>query len=189
MGGVMATLRVVALPGDGVGPEVTAAARHVLEAVARRGEHVLEWEEHDVGYAAWLRWGTPITEEALAACREGPAVFLGAVGDPRADTVVPQDRPEAALLRLRRELGCFANLRPARLDPALADASVLRPDIVAGCDFVVVRELTGGIYYGAPRSYDADEGRAVNTLVYTVPEVERVARAAFDLARTRRAHV
>jgi 3-isopropylmalate dehydrogenase len=185
----MAEIRVVALPGDGIGPEVTGATRGVLEAMARRHGHTLSWGEHDIGYTAWARWGVPITDEAMAACRQGPAVFLGAVGDPRGDALPPGQRPEAALLRLRAELGCFANLRPARVDAPLADASALRPDIAAGCDFVVVRELTGGLYYGLPRGHDEAAGSAVNTLTYTEAEVERVARVAFDLARRRRRHV
>ncbi|MDP2957781.1 MAG: isocitrate/isopropylmalate family dehydrogenase, partial [Longimicrobiales bacterium] len=142
--GRLMRVHVVALPGDGIGPEVTAAARLVLEAALRRGGHTLSWEEHDAGYVSWERWCTPITDEALAACSRGPAVFLGAVGDPRGEALSPCDRPEAALLRLRSELGCFANLRPAKVDAALADASALRSEVVAECDFVIVRELTGG---------------------------------------------
>jgi 3-isopropylmalate dehydrogenase len=185
----MTELRVVALPGDGVGPEVTGAARLVLEAVARAWGHRLSWDEHEVGYAAWRRSGTPITDETLEACRRGPAVFLGAVGDPRADALPAAQRPEAALLRLRASLGCFANLRPAKVDPALIEASALRPDIAKSCDFVIVRELTGGLYYGTPRGHDAAAGRAVNTMAYTDVEVERVARVAFALARKRRKRV
>lgn len=185
----MAELHVVALPGDGVGPEVTAAARAALEAVARRRRHRLTWDQRDVGYAAWRRSGTPLTDETLDACTRGAAVLLGAVGDPRADALPPAERPEAALLRLRRELACFANLRPAKVDPALARASALRPEIAATCDFVIVRELTGGIYYGTPRGHDVAAGTAINTLTYTDAEVERVARVAFELARRRRRHV
>jgi 3-isopropylmalate dehydrogenase len=185
----MAEIRVIALPGDGIGPEVTVAARRVVEAVARRGGHTFAWDEHDIGYTAYQRWGTPLTDEALSACTEGRAVFLGAVGDPRGDALPGAERPEAALLRLRSELGCYANLRPAKVDAALVGVSALRPELAAACDFVVVRELTGGLYYGAPRGHDSEAGRAVNTLAYSEAEVERVARVAFDLARRRRGRV
>lgn len=185
----MARLHVVALGGDGVGPEVLEAAVHVLHQVAGCWGHELTVSRHDVGYAAWARHGTPLPEATLAACREGPAVMLGAVGDPRGDALPAAERPEAALLRLRTDLGCFANLRPATVHPALAGASALRPEIAAGADLLIVRELTGGLYYGRPREHDAAGGRAMNTLTYTDAEVERVARVAFELARRRRGHV
>ena len=159
----------------------------VLETVASRFGHELSVEEHQAGWCAYESTGTPLPDSTLAACVRGPAVFLGAVGDPRADGLPPGKRPEAALLKLRSTLGCFANLRPARVDEELVDMSALKREIAAGCDMVIVRELTGGLYYGQPRSRDAD--RAVNTLVYTKAEVERVAKVAFDLARGRRRHV
>jgi 3-isopropylmalate dehydrogenase len=177
-------LHVVCLPGDGIGPEVTAAAMQVLGAVAKRSGHEFTMEEHQVGWCAYEKSGTPLPDTTLEACRRGPAVFLGAVGDPRADGLLPGKRPEAALLKLRSELGCFANLRPARVDAELVDMSALKREIAAGADMVIVRELTGGLYYGQPRGKDAD--RAVNTLAYTRAEVERVAKVAFDLARSRR---
>ncbi len=180
----MAQLHVVSLPGDGIGPEVTSAAIQVLETVASRFGHQLSVEEHQAGWCAYESTGTPLPDSTLAACVRGPAVFLGAVGDPRADGLPPSKRPEAALLKLRSALGCFANLRPARVDEELVDMSALKREIAAGCDMVIVRELTGGLYYGQPRSKDAD--RAVNTLVYTKAEVERVAKVAFELARGRR---
>lgn len=185
----MAHVQVVALPGDGVGPEVTAAMRDVLEAVSRRYGHELTVTEHPVGFCAYAQQGTPMSDAALGACGKGPAVFLGAVGDPRGDTLPPESRPEAALLRLRKELGCFANLRPVSMDPALVESSALRPEIVSSSDFVIVRELTGGLYYGTPRLLDEDGGRAVNTLVYEEAEIERISRMAFDLALERRRHV
>jgi 3-isopropylmalate dehydrogenase len=185
----MARLHLVVLGGDGVGPEVAAAATTVLFAVAERFGHVLTVAEHDVGYAAWVRHGTPLPDATLDACREGSAVLLGAVGDPRADALPSEARPELALLRLRSELGCFANLRPATVDPALAGASALREEVVSGTDLVFVRELTGGLYYGAPRGFDETAGHATNTLRYTAAEVERVARVAFRLAARRRGHV
>jgi len=183
----MAELKVIALPGDGIGPEVTAGMRVVLEAVAAKHGHDLCVEEHPVGWTAWEAGGTPLPEATLEACRKGPAVFLGAVGDPRADGLPPSERPEAALLTLRSTLGCFANLRPARVDDELVGKSALKREVAAGCDLVIVRELTGGLYYGKPRGNDGE--KAFNTLVYTVPEVERVARVAFELARKRRSHV
>ena len=183
----MSDLRVVTLPGDGVGPEVTSAMIRVLEAVASRGGHTLSVESHDVGWTAWESHGTPLPDSTLDACRSGAAVFLGAVGDPRAEGRSPEERPEYALLRLRSELGCFANLRPAKVDEALVSISALRPEIASGCDLVIVRELTGGLYYGTPRS--SNGVRAVNTLVYEAYEIERVTRVAFDLARRRRSRV
>ena len=183
----MSRVHVVSLPGDGVGPEVTGAMLQVLEAVASTYGHELSVEEHAVGYRAYEASGTPLPPPTLEACKKGPAVFLGAVGDPRADGLSPSERPESALLKLRSALGCFANLRPAKVDDALVAKSALKPEIAAGCDLVIVRELTGGLYYGTPRG--RANGRAVNTLVYTEQEVDRVARVAFDLARTRRRKV
>jgi 3-isopropylmalate dehydrogenase len=178
---------MVSLPGDGIGPEVTRAMQAVLGAVASKFGHDLSVEEHPVGYAAYEACGTPLPDETLAAAVEGPAVFLGAVGDPRADALTGKDRPEAALLTLRSELACFANLRPAKVDEPLLARSALRPEIASGCDLVIVRELTGGLYYGTPRGNE--NGRAVNTLVYDRNEIERVARVAFELAKTRRGHL
>ena len=185
----MARLDLVVLGGDGVGPEVAAAAESLLSAVAERFGHTLGIAEHDVGYAAWERHGTPLPDATLEACQETTAVFLGAVGDPRSDGLEPPSRPEGALLRLRAELGCFANLRPAAVDTSLAGTSALREEVVAGTDLVIVRELTGGLYYGRPRGLDPATGRATNTLAYTDAEVERVARVAFELAGRRRGHV
>lgn len=170
----MSEVRIVSLPGDGIGPEVTHAMVHVLEAVAAKFGHELSVEEHAVGYTAYEATGTPLPDPTLEAAVRGPAVFLGAVGDPRADGLTGDKRPEAALLKLRSELGCFANLRPAKVDQPLVSMSALKEDIAAGCDMVIVRELTGGLYYGKPRGNE--NGRAVNTLVYDAAEVERVAR-------------
>jgi 3-isopropylmalate dehydrogenase len=183
----VAQIRIVSLPGDGIGPEVTHGMQTVLEAVASKFGHELIVEEHAVGYTAYEASGTPLPDETLAACVEGPAVFLGAVGDPRADALTGKERPEAALLTLRSELGCFANLRPAKVDEPLVAMSALKEEVAAGCDMVIVRELTGGLYYGTPRGNE--NGRAVNTLVYEESEVERVARVAFELAGRRRGHL
>ena len=177
------------LPGDGVGREVTDAAVTVLGAVADRFGHEFAPEFHDVGWTAYDRRGQPLPDETLEACHAADAVLLGAVGDPRGDGMDPELRPEAALLRLRQELGCYANLRPVWLAPALADASPLRRDRVEGTDLVIVRELAGGIYYGRPRGpLDGGES-AVDTMRYSRGEVRRVARVAFETARTRRGRV
>ena len=182
----MAHINVVALPGDGIGPEVTEAVTRVLAAAASAYGHEFTVRSHDVGWAAYERHGTPLPDETLQACVRGPAVFLGAVGDPKADGLPPEKRPEAALLRLRRELGCFANLRPAKIDEALVELSPLKPEVATGTDLMIVRELTGGMYYGTPRGAEADSERTVNTLVYTEFEVERIAHVAFETARRRR---
>jgi len=183
----LSEVRIVSLPGDGIGPEVTHAMQQVLEAVAARFGHELVVEEHPVGYTAYEATGTPLPDATLAAAVAGPAVFLGAVGDPRADGLKGDKRPEAALLKLRSELECFANLRPAKVDAPLVAMSALKPEIASGCDLVIVRELTGGLYYGTPRGNE--NGRAVNTLAYEESEVERVARVAFELAQRRRKHL
>jgi 3-isopropylmalate dehydrogenase len=181
------TYRVAYLPGDGVGPEVLAAARGCLEATGRRFGFRIAWAEHLVGGAAIDAVGTPLPDATLAACRDADAVSLGAVGGPQWSDPLAVVRPEQALLRLRSELGLFANLRPVRALDALADASPLRPEVRAGADLLIVRELTGGLYFGQPQG-PTPEG-AVDTCSYTRPEVERVVRLAFELAATRRRRV
>ncbi len=170
--------RIALLPGDGIGPEIVAAARRLLEAV---GE--FEFAEHAVGGASIDRHGTALTDEVLGACREADAVLLGAVGGPKWDTTDPDaPRPEQGLLGLRKGLGLYANLRPVRPSPALVDASPLRPDVIAGTGLLVVRELTGGIYFG---SSGREGDRAHDDCEYTAGEIERIARVAFDAARRR----
>jgi 3-isopropylmalate dehydrogenase len=178
--------RIVLLPGDGIGPEVVAAAVRVLTRVGERFAHEWSITRESVGGAAIRAEGAPLPSGALAAAKGADAVLLGAVGDPAFDALPPDRRPESALLALRRELGVFANLRPARSWPGLEQAGPLKPDVLAGTDLVVVRELTGGLYYGTPRGIEADGSAAVNTLRYTHAEIERVARVAFELARRRR---
>ena len=169
---------VALLPGDGIGPEVIASAVRVLDAVAE-----LDYDQRLVGGAAIDSHGTALPDETLAACRAADAVLLGAVGGPRWDTTDPAaPRPEQGLLGLREGLGLYANLRPVRPLPALYDASPLRRERIEGTDLLVVRELTGGIYFGA-RGRDGD--RAYDTAEYTVAEVERIARAAFRAARAK----
>lgn len=183
--------RVVMLPGDGVGPEVTAAARQVLEAAGRTFGLQIEVEEHPVGWAAVRLTDEPLPAETLRACRGADAVFLGAVGHPDARDVDPARRPEAGLLALRSALGCHTNLRPVRIPDTLVHASPLRPERVRGLDLVIVRELAGGLYYGRPRGREGEgtARKAWNTLEYTAPEIERVARTAFTLAAERRGKV
>ena len=176
--------RIAVLPGDGIGREVTAEAVKVLQAVGRRYHHRFNLDEGLIGGAAIDATGEPLPAATLALCRSASAVLLGAVGDPRYDDPQAPVRPEQALLGLRQALSLFANLRPVWAHPALAAASPLRPDLVAGVDLIVVRELTGGLYFGQPRVEGIE--RAVDTMVYTRPEVERIAHVAFRLARRRR---
>jgi 3-isopropylmalate dehydrogenase len=182
---------VIVLPGDGVGPEVTRAAVRVLDAAGRAFGLTLRVEERPVGWAAVQRSGEPLPAATLDACLQADAVFLGAVGHPDADDAPPEARPEAGLLALRAGLGCHTNLRPVRVSDALTDASPLRPERIQGTDMMIVRELAGGLYYGEPRGREGSgaERRAWNTLVYTAPEIERVARTAFTLAEGRRGRV
>jgi 3-isopropylmalate dehydrogenase len=173
--------RIACLPGDGIGPEITDAA---LDLLARVGD--FEVEQHAVGGASIDRHGTPLTDAVLEACRSADAVLLGAVGGPRWDSTDPDaPRPEQGLLALRKGLGLFANLRPVRPKPALLEASPLRRERIEGTDLLVVRELTGGIYFGdrGRETRDGGSARAFDTCVYETAEVERIARVAFRLAR------
>ncbi len=182
------TFRIAVLAGDGIGPEIVDEAVKVLQAASAWFRFELALTPALVGGAAYDATGHPLPPETLALCRASDAVLLGAVGGPKWDAVEPPAlRPEVgALLPLRRELGLFANLRPATLFPALAGVSSLRADLVAGgLDILVVRELTGGLYFGQPKGRDADGKRAVDTCVYTTPEIERIARLAFAAAQKR----
>ncbi len=180
--------KIMILPGDGIGPEVTAVARRVLETLASGGELELSIEEGDIGGVSIDTHGVPLTDAVVERAREADAVLLGAVGGPKWDTLERDRRPERGLLRIRTELGLFSNLRPAILFPQLADASSLRAELVAGLDILIVRELTGGIYFGRPRGIDAGEDghrRGYNTLIYSEPEIRRIARSAFEVAMRR----
>ena len=183
--------RIVLLPGDGIGPEVVAEGRKMLEAIAERYGHEFTFEEHLIGGCAIDEEGTPLSDETLEACRAADAVLLGAVGGPRWDDPTAPVRPEQGLLRLRYGLELFANLRPVTVFPELVASSPLRPERLAGVDILVVRELTGGIYFGKPRLRERANGgeRAVDTMVYTDSEVRRVTRLAFRLAEGRRRKV
>ena len=170
---------IALLPGDGIGPEVAAAAVQVLNAVADD----LTFDEHPAGGAAIDLHGVAITEEAMAAVKASDAVLLGALGGPKWDTNEPGAvRPEQGLFRLRADLGLYANLRPIRPLPALYDASPLKRELIEGVDMLIVRELTGGLYYG---ERGTENGRAFDTMVYTVAEIERIARAGFEAAKSR----
>lgn len=179
-------LRLVVLPGDGIGPEVTRAAMEVLRAACAPEGIDVETAEHPIGGAAIRATGSPLPDATLAACLAADAVFLGAVGDPAFDGEPRERKPETGLLQLRKALGVFANVRPAKAVTGLANAGPLKPEIATGLDLVVFRELTGGLYFGEPRSLDLAGGRAVNTLPYTREEVERIAELAFRAAEGRR---
>jgi 3-isopropylmalate dehydrogenase len=183
--------RILVLPGDGIGPEVTREARRVLEAVSARFGLGLEFEEAAIGGASIDGCGVPLADAVLERARKSAAVLLGAVGGPKWDALSVDRRPEKGLLRIRKELGLFANLRPATVFPALAAASTLRPEVVEGIDLLVVRELTGDVYFGEPRGIALVSGRreARNTMVYDEVEIARIAHVAFAAARARRRHV
>jgi 3-isopropylmalate dehydrogenase len=181
------TATIALLPGDGIGPEVVRSAKQVLESVGTRFGHSLRFETSQIGGAAIDVAGVPLPDATLATCRAADAVLLGAVGGPRWDSPTASVRPEQGLLGLRRELGLFANIRPVRPYASLASASPLRPDLLRDVDLVVVRELTGGIYFGAKTLDRIDDGeRATDLCVYTTAEIERITRVAAELARSRR---
>lgn len=181
-------LSLLMLPGDGIGPEIMVEARRVIDWLAsHRGLDFTVHEDH-VGGAAYDAYGKPLSDDALACAKEVDAVMLGAVGGPKWDGVDYDKRPEAGLLILRKELELFANLRPAICFDALVEASSLKPELVSGLDIMIVRELTGGVYFGEPRGIETlpnGERRGVNTQVYTTSEIHRIARVAFDLAAKR----
>lgn len=178
---------IIVLPGDGIGPEVTAEAVKVLETVCKRHGHKLQIRSFPIGGASIDRYGRPLTQETLEACKESEAVLLGAVGGEKWDDQPKDKRPESALLNLRKELDLYANLRPIKTYKSLIHASPLKPEIIEGVDIMIVRELTGGIYFGRPRLIEqTDSGeRAVDTKEYSTYEIERVAHTAFETATVR----
>ena len=187
-----ANKRLLILPGDGVGPEVMREVRRVIDWMDRRRHVSFVLTEDVVGGSALDHHGEPISDDTIAAARSADAVLFGAVGGPRWDKLGWDKRPEIAILRLRKELGLFANLRPATVLDPLVDASTLKPEVVRGLDLMIVRESTGGIYFGEPRGVETlpdGQQRGIDTEVYTTHEIERVARVAFDLARKRRNRV
>jgi len=179
------------LPGDGIGPEVVAEAVRVLDFVASRHGHTIKYTERLMGGCSIDKYGSSLTDETLADCQSADAVLLGAVGGPKWDDPAAKDRPERGLLALRKGLGVFANLRPVKVHPALIDSSPLKPEKLKGVNIMVVRELTGGLYFGWPKGRDIKDGRerAVDTLEYYDYEVKRVMELAFKLAKGRKKKV
>jgi 3-isopropylmalate dehydrogenase len=187
-----ANKKLLLLPGDGIGPEVMREVRRVIDWMARRRAVSFDLAEDLVGGAAIDAHGSPISDTTLARAKEADAVLFGSVGGPQWDSQPFTNRPELAILTLRRELGLFANLRPAIVLDPLVDASTLKAEVVRGLDIMIVRESTGGIYFGEPRGVETlpdGQQRGFNTEVYTTSEIERVARVAFELARTRQGRV
>jgi len=178
-------MKITVLPGDGIGPEVANAGVQVLHEISVHFGIKFEIETHLIGGAAIRECGTPFPDATRDACIGSDAVLLGAVGSPEFDHLLPDQRPEIGLLKLRQALGGFANLRPARAIPALIGSSPLREEVFAGTDMIIVRELLGGLYFGQPRGIEADGSSAFNTMTYTRSEVERVAHVAFRIARER----
>ena len=183
----MTSHRITLLAGDGIGPEITAVARELLDAVSRRHGFELLYDEQPMGGAAIDATGEPLPPSTLEACREADAVLLAAIGSPQYDSLPREKRPESGLLGLRAGLGLFANLRPVKIIPALAGASSLKPEVIEGVDLLVVRELTGGVYFGTPKGRVEADGhvRAFNTMAYSDFEIDRIARVGFDLALQR----
>ena len=180
--------KIVLLPGDGIGPEVVNEARLVLDAVAKLFGHTFEYSTHLLGGCAIDATGTALPEATLKACQASHAVLLGAVGGPKWDDPQAKVRPEQGLLAIRKGLGLYANLRPVKVIPSLAKLSPLKPERLAGVDFIVIRELTGGLYFGQPkgRTKTATGEQAVETLIYTDVEIRRIVRLGFQIARCRR---
>lgn len=180
--------KILVLAGDGIGPEIMAEVVRVLEWLAQKRKLAMTFEHDLVGGAAYEAYGEPLAKTTLEKARAADAILLGAVGGPQWAKVAYDKRPEAGLLALRKELGLFANLRPAQVFDALIDASTLKPEVVRGLDIMIVRELTGGVYFGEPRGIEEiapGERRGINTQVYTTTEIRRIARVAFELARQR----
>jgi 3-isopropylmalate dehydrogenase len=182
---------ITLLPGDGIGPEIVAEAVRVLDTVASKHGHSFKFTERLMGGCSIDKYGSSLTDETLADCKSADAVLLGAVGGPKWDDPAAKDRPERGLLALRKGLGVFANLRPVKVHPALIDSSPLKPEKLKGVDIMVVRELTGGLYFGWPKGRDIKDGRerAVDTLEYYDYEIKRVMELAFSLAKGRRKKV
>ena len=178
---------ITVLRGDGIGPEIVSEAIKVLDAVGKKFSHEFIYTEVDIGGCSIDKYGVPITEEGMAKCKAADSVLLGAVGGPKWDNVDPSIRPEKALLAVRKELNLFANLRPTKLFPQLADSSPLKQEIVGnGIDLMIVRELTGGIYFGKRRTEEVDGVKvATDEMTYSVPEIERIGRVAFESAKKR----
>lgn len=180
---------IVLLPGDGIGPEVTKAAKNVLEAIADRYQHSFTFESHDIGGTAIDQHGTPLPDDTVKAAKKADAVFLGAVGGPKWDQLPGHLRPEKGLLGIRKQLGLFANLRPVKAFQQLLHASPLKEEVVKESDLLIVRELTGGLYFGQPSERRNDGKEVVDTLAYERREIERIVDQAFQSARVRKKRV
>jgi 3-isopropylmalate dehydrogenase len=183
------TYQIALLPGDGIGPEIVSVAVDVLKVIEKQFDFRLEFQEAPAGGAAIEATGEPLPAETLEICRRSDAILLGAVGGDEWDDLPREQRPETGLLALRAELDIYANLRPATIYPQLIDASTFKREVVEGVDIMVVRELTGGIYFGQPKGIvvmESGERRGFNTMVYTESEVDRIARKAFEIARGRK---
>jgi len=182
---------IITLPGDGIGPEVTNIAVNILKAACRAFDVEIETIERNFGGMGYDRDGEPVTEETLELCKKHKYVLLGAVGGPKWDDLSADKRPEAALLKLRKTLGVYANLRPIQVYPVLAGASTLRQEVISGTDILIIRELTGGIYFGDPRFTSSENGDpySVDTMKYSRSEVKRIARKAFEAAQLRNKRV
>jgi len=176
-------LKITLLPGDGIGPEVVNAAVEVMKVAAEKFNVTLSFNEQLIGGCSYEKNGTPLTEEVLSVCYDSDAVLLGAVGGYQWDALPQHLKPEAALLKLRKALGLFTNIRPAKVYSSLLSSSSLKPEILKGTDLVIFRELTGDVYFGEPRGFDDEKGW--NTMIYHKYEVERIARSAFEVARKR----
>jgi len=183
--------KITLLPGDGIGPEVVGEAVRVLETIASKYKHSFDFQERLMGGCSIDAYGSSLTDETLADCVASDSVLLGAVGGPKWDDPKAKDRPERGLLALRKGLGVFANLRPVKVHPALIDGSPLKPEKLKGVDILVIRELTGGLYFGFPKGRDVKDGRerAVDTLEYYDYEIKRIMKLAFDLAKGRKKKV
>ncbi len=190
-GGIHLQKKIAVLPGDGIGKEIVAGTVQVMQTIAEQFNHQFEFEYGRIGGEAIDVDGNPLPEETVSLCKNSDAILLGAVGGPKWDNNPPALRPEAGLLAIRKKMGLFANLRPVQAIPSLADASTLKKEVIDGVDLMIVRELTGGIYFGTPRERRIENGKelVVDTLSYTNEEIERIIRKAFDLAMIRRKKV
>lgn len=181
------SFNITLLPGDGIGTEIIASAKSVIEKISEIFKIQINFSEELFGGCSYDKYGTPLTDDVIQICKNSDAVLLGAVGGYKWENLEHSKKPEAGLLKLRSELGLFANIRPAKVYDELLDASSLKREVLQGTDFIVLRELTGGIYFGQPRGYNDEKG--FNTMIYTKEEVERIARQAFQIAKGRRKKV
>lgn len=180
---------IVVLPGDGIGQEIIDSAVQVLEKIGETYNHQFTFIEHDIGGTSYDRHGTPLTDEAIEACKNADAILLGAIGGPKWDNLPVEDRPEAGLLKIRKALNLYANIRPIKGFAPLLHASPLKEDVIKGSDIYIVRELTGGLYFGTPRERREDGNVVVDTLLYSREEIERIVERGFESAMMRGKHL